>query len=89
MLRAFHPYRCAIYLFGSRARGTAGRTSDIDVAVLPHEPVPAFVFSRVREAVEESTVPYLVEIIDLRDVDEAFRDRVVREGVLWTESASA
>jgi homoserine kinase len=33
VLRALRPYRCDVYLFGSRARGTAGRASDIDVAV--------------------------------------------------------
>lgn len=71
-----------VYLFGSRARGTARRTSDVDVAV--EGPVPAGVLSRLREALEDSNVPVRVDVIELRDADDAFRARVLREAVPWT-----
>jgi len=45
--------------------------------------------ARLREALEESTVPYRVDVIDLSDVDTEFRERVRREGILWIASASA
>jgi predicted nucleotidyltransferase len=78
-------YRARICLFGSWASGTAGRTSDIDVAVLPQEPIPHHIFSQVRESLEESRVLYPVELVDLADVSEEFRARVFDEGVLWSD----
>jgi uncharacterized protein len=78
-------YRARIYLFGSWATGEAGRTSDIDVAVLPLETIPQYVFSKIREALEESRVLYPVDIVDLSDSSEEFRARVLCEGVLWQD----
>jgi predicted nucleotidyltransferase len=78
-------YRVRIYLFGSWATGDAGRTSDIDVAVLALESIPGHVFSEIREALEESCVLYPVDLVDLLDSSEEFRARVLREGVLWQD----
>lgn len=73
-----------VYLFGSRARGTARATSDIDVALDGRTPLSKGRLSRLREALEESRVPLRVDLIDLADVDEAFRARVRAEGVRWS-----
>jgi len=78
-------YRARIYLFGSWTAGVGGRTSDIDVAVLPLEPIPRHVFSEIREALEQSRVLYPVDLVDLSDASEDFRARVLREGVLWND----
>lgn len=78
-------YRARIYLFGSWAAGLAGRTSDIDVAILPLEPIPRHVFSEIRESLQESCILYPVDLVDLSDSSEEFRARVLREGVLWSD----
>lgn len=54
-----------VFLFGSWARGDPRRTSDIDIAVLPRGRLPPGLLSRVREALEESTIPYPVDVVDL------------------------
>lgn len=74
-----------VYLFGSRATGRARRTSDIDVAVWPLADLPEGTLAAIREALFETTIPYTVDLIDLRDADAAFRARVLAEGVLWHE----
>ncbi len=74
-----------VYLFGSRATGQARRTSDIDVAVWPLTELPVGTLATIREALFESTVPYTVDLIDLRDADAAFQSRVLAEGVVWHE----
>ena len=79
------PQRARLFLFGSRARGAAHRTSDIDVAVLPEAPLIPGALARLREALEESDIPYRVEIIDLSTVSEAFRRRVLAEGIPWND----
>ena len=64
-----------VILFGSRVSGSAGVASDIDVAVLPRRPLPTGLLSGIREALEESHVPYRVDVVDLSSVDPAFRKR--------------
>ena len=76
-----HPAQ--IYLFGSWAKGSATRTSDIDVGVLPLKRLPGGVLSDIREALEESLVVYPVDLVDLSETAAQFRDIVLREGILW------
>lgn len=77
-----------VYLFGSWARGTQRPTSDIDVAIESVEPLPRALLASLREALEESTIPNRVDVVDLAETDDAFRDRVRREGILWIASGS-
>ncbi|WP_448187693.1 nucleotidyltransferase family protein [Azospirillum sp. sgz301742] len=79
---AGHPAR--VYLFGSCARGDAQRWSDIDIAIEPLEPLPPGVRSDIEEDLEESTVPYFVDVVDLSTARPEFRDEVKREGIEWT-----
>ena len=85
VLEGLKGHRAKVYLFGSRATGEAWRWSDIDVAVLPLEPLPMGLLGEISEALEESTVPYNVDLVDLSVADLSFRERVEREGVLWND----
>ncbi len=76
--------RARVYLFGSRATGTARRTSDIDVAVMPQVPLPRGVLSAIREALDESDVLLPVDLVDLTGADERLVRRVLDEGVPWS-----
>jgi hypothetical protein len=73
-----------VYLFGSRARHDQARSSDIDVAILPLAPLPPGLLSSIREELEESNIPYVVDLVDLSQSGAAFREAVLREGVEWT-----
>ena len=75
-----------IYLFGSRAKGKASARSDIDLAILPMQPLPPGFMALLREKIEESTIPYFVDFVDLSQVDESFRQKVFSEGVEWKGS---
>ncbi|MGE0683362.1 MAG: nucleotidyltransferase family protein [Candidatus Binatia bacterium] len=74
-----------IYLFGSWARGDATRTSDVDVAIDYHEPLPRGTLAQLRERLEESHVPYRVDVVDLQKTDPEFRRRVLTEGISWND----
>lgn len=76
--------RARLYLFGSRARGDAARASDIDIAILPDAPLEPGTLARIRDALEESTIPYEVEVIDLSSVDEPFRRKMLAEAIAWS-----
>lgn len=84
IMAALGEYPVQVFLFGSHAAGHAVRASDIDVAVLPQEPLPAGLLSRIREEIENSNVPYPVDLVDLSQTDAPFRQRVLKEGIPWT-----
>jgi hypothetical protein len=88
VITALGGQRARVYLFGSWASATQRRASDIDLAIEAEAKLPEAVLSRLREALEESHVPYRVDVVDLADVDASFRARALREGQLWIELAS-
>lgn len=85
LLQRLSPYNAKIILFGSMARGDHWRASDIDVAVLPGEKLPAGLFSELREEFEESQIPYHIELIDLTMVPKSFAERVLETGLQWRD----
>ena len=84
VLDALSEKNAQVYLFGSWARGEATRLSDIDVAIDPHIPLPRGTLARLRERLEESYVPYHVDVVDLTRTAPEFRHRVLAEGMLWS-----
>jgi len=75
-----------VILFGSRARGDARPFSDIDVALDGGEkPVPRAALSLLREDLEESHVPFGIDVVDLFSAEPSLREVVRREGKIWTE----
>jgi len=85
VIKGLMNFKVKIFLFGSFATGRAGRTSDIDVAVLPLEPLPVGLLSEIREQLEESNTLYEVDLVDLSETDSGFKTRVFKEGILWKE----
>jgi len=85
VLAGLRGYRARVFLFGSWAAGNAGNTSDVDVAVMPLEPIPQFVFSEIREALHESRIIYGVDLVDLGSTSDDFRSRVLLEGIPWND----
>jgi predicted nucleotidyltransferase len=68
-------------LFGSRATGTAQPASDFDVAVLADEDISREL-SVARDRLEESNIPFKVDLVDLRLATPAFRRAAQAQGVL-------
>ena len=85
VLRGLAGRSARVYLFGSWARGEASRVSDIDVAILPMESLPVGLLTEMQEALDESISLYPVDLVDLTEVSDAFRARVLAEGVPWSD----
>jgi hypothetical protein len=73
--------RYQIYLFGSRATGTHSHVSDIDLALLADEPI-GLELSLAREALEESTIPFTIDLVDLNQTPDSFKQQILKEGIL-------
>jgi len=81
LMRVLQKRSCQVYLFGSRAAGTAQPTSDFDVAVLADEDISREL-SLARELLEESKIPFKVDVVDLRLTASAFKAETQTQGVL-------
>ena len=79
------PEQVDVYLFGSWAKGTEKRTSDIDLAIYSKTNLSPAFLPILKEEFEESTIPYRVELVDLRTVSEDFAQNVLKEGIRWTD----
>jgi predicted nucleotidyltransferase len=76
---------CRVYLFGSWARGEEKRSSDIDVAIKfdLYDTTAQTVIMNIRNALEESNIPYKVDVVPLNTADEVIVNKVKKEGILW------
>jgi uncharacterized protein len=83
VLSALGGHDAAVWLFGSCARGDVLQHSDIDIAIMPRDELPSGFFPELAESVEESSIPYDVDIVDLRNAASTLIDEVRREGVKW------
>ncbi len=72
-----------VYLFGSWARGTARHGSDVDVAVEFFGASNERKIADLREQLEESTIPYRVDIVDMSRAAESLCEEIRREGIRW------
>lgn len=82
LLEALHP-GVKIYLFGSRARGTARATSDVDLALDIGRPMQLHEIGQARELIYVLYIPYKVDIVDMQSVPEKLREIILREGIVW------
>jgi len=74
----------AAYLYGSRARGTAGATSDVDIAVLLAE-APAATLKSVARDIEtevERALRLPVEVVVLNGAPADLVHRILRDGAV-------
>ena len=62
-----------IFLFGSRARGTAHERSDIDIGIEGPAPVPYEILASITAEIEESPTLYSLDVVDFKRVPEEFR----------------
>ena len=70
-----------VYLFGSWVRGEERVTSDIDLAIEGEDASEKVM--EVREALEESDIPYRVDVVNLMEASPELLANVRKEGILW------
>jgi predicted nucleotidyltransferase len=85
VLDALDDHDAAVWLFGSCARGEVLQHSDIDIGILPRDDLPSGFFAELAADIEESPIPYDVDLLDLRHADPALVEEVRREGVKWKD----
>jgi len=61
-----------IWVFGSRATGKNKPSSDLDLCVDAGQKIGLEKMAKINLALEESDIPYRVDVVDRQDVDEGF-----------------
>ncbi len=69
-----------IFIFGSSI--IQSEFHDIDVGIIDGNTGKNMLY-KIQEELENSTIPYKVDIIDFNTVDTKFREKVLREKILW------
>ena len=72
-----------VFLFGSRATSSELDKSDIDIGILGDKKVSSIIVSKLYEELEESIVPYHVDIVDFFNVDKEFRRLATQNKIVW------
>jgi len=70
------PIGAIVYVFGSRAKGTARKVSDLDLAIDAHRKLTLSEEIALKEAFDESDLPMKVDIVDLHSVSESFKEMI-------------
>jgi len=87
VLRELSKADVRVYLFGSWARGKQKRASDIDIAIDHDGALTADLIMNIREVLEESLVPYRVDVVDLAKAGPILAAKVRKEGIIWKDYA--
>lgn len=74
-----------IVLFGSRAREDWTISSDIDIGIIPQSKFNRDKLTLLREALENTNIPYKIELVDLSLVSEAFKEEVFKRAIIWKD----
>src|SRR6266700_136913 len=77
-----------IWAFGSRAKWTAKDSSDLDLAIVSERPLSPTLISHLRQAFDQSYLPFKVDVVDLSKVSPEFRRVIEEQRVVFRKSES-
>ena len=74
-----------VILFGSRVRGGAGKTSDIDIGVIPHNGISPKKMSSLEEKIDNLNIPYMVDLVNLSEAGKTFYRASLKDAIIWKD----
>ena len=76
ILREHLPAGVKVWVFGSRANWTTKDSSDLDLALEGKSKLSHKVLGALKDAFEDSSLPYTVDVVDLNRIGDSFRQIV-------------
>ena len=78
-----------VFIFGSRATGSAKEYSDIDILVEGSAPLSTLSLAQLRHAFQESDLPFSVDIVDASAITPEFYELIRTDAIqIWPELKS-
>lgn len=72
-----------VYVFGSRTKCATKQYADLDLALESDEIIDPTIIDKLHIEFEDSLLPFKVDIIDLKNIDEDFYHAIVNDLILW------
>jgi len=66
-------------IFGSRAKGSAKRYSDLDIALLTEKPISLALLSALEEAFADSDLSFKIDLVDWQRLTPEFQKKIQSE----------
>lgn len=70
-----------VWIFGSRAKGTAKNTSDLDICIKGERPLILNTLAHLRSDFSESNLPYKVDVVDWCEINEDFKKIIEKDKI--------
>ena len=70
-------YSYRFYIYGSRAKGKSRKYSDLDLCY--REKIPTKIILDIREELEESDIPFRVDLVYWNDMPESFQKLIKKD----------
>jgi predicted nucleotidyltransferase len=86
LIHALAP-EASIYLFGSRARGTHQKRSDIDIALEAEKPLSPYLIGEIMDVLAASNIHYTIQVLDSNDktLSENMKKNIMQDRILLKE----
>ena len=84
VLYCIDPSEHLVFLFGSRAKEKNNKSSDVDIGIMGKKPIGK-IYYKIVDKIEESIVPYKVDIIDFSMVEEKFKKIAMKKIEIWNQ----
>lgn len=75
----------SVFLYGSRAAGKEKHYSDLDIGLWSTNKIDRTLIRKINDSIEESIVPYHIDVIDFTIADEKFKKIALREIEIWNK----
>ncbi len=84
VLYCIDPSEHFVFLFGSRAKENNKKSSDVDIGIMGKKPIGK-IYYKIVDKIEESIVPYKVDIVDFSMVEEKFKKIAMKKIEVWNQ----
>ena len=84
VLSYIDPAEHFVFLFGSRAKSNNKQSSDVDIGIIGKKPIGK-IYYKIVNKIEESIVPFKVDIVDFSMVEEKFKKIAMKKIEIWNQ----
>ena len=74
-----------VFLFGSRISENHSSRADVDIGLLADDKLSTRLFHTIRNAIDESIIPWEVDIVDFTRVDPTFKEEALKDILIWSK----
>ncbi len=74
-----------VFLFGSRADGTAKRASDYDIGLYSGQQIPFGTISKIKNELDDLPIPVFIDFVDFSMVSPEFKNIALKRIKLWNQ----